>query len=333
MQALPKVIAVVGTTASGKSDLGLALAKAFNGEMISLDSRQIYRYMDIGTNKEPGSLVERTEKIKETKAFDTYERHLQKIESPITLQEALSTVYLTDGIPNYMISVVNPDETLTLAHFQTLAFGIIEDILSRGKVPILVGGTSLYTTAILENWEIPDVEPDKELRNELDQLSDVELIRYLDAVDKKATQKIDLGNRRRIIRAIEIAVQGKMNKSKSKLEPKYTPLYLAPQVDRETIYERINTRVDKMIEQGLIEEVKQIGEEYGYDIVSMTGHAYQQIGKHLQGEWDLETAIEESKKVTRHYAKRQLTWWRKYGEVKWVENVDEAVEITKQFLA
>jgi len=332
MNNLPKIIAIVGTTASGKSDMALELAKKFNGEIISADSRQIYKEMDIGTNKEPGEI--KTAKLQNDKAsnFLGYKYKLEQMNSPLSLEQALETVYEVDGIPHYMISVVSPADVLTLAHFQTLAFGIIEDIIQRGKTPILVGGTSLYTSAILENWQIPEVEPDKQLRNELDQLSDVELIRYLDAVDSKATKKIDLTNRRRMIRAIEIAVQGRMNKSLNKLDPKYNPLYLAPKIDREEVYDRINTRVDKMVELGLVEEVKTIGEKYGYDTVAMTGHAYQQIGKYLQGEWSLKQALEESKKVTRHYAKRQLTWWRKHGDVKWCKP-GEAVEIAKAFLA
>lgn len=329
--SLPKIIAIVGTTASGKSDLGLALAKEFNGEMISVDSRQIYKEMNIGTNKDEGQIIRVSDR--QIKANPQLEARLEDIESPVSLQQVLQDPYIVDEVPNYMISVVNPDQTLTLAHFQTLAFGIIDDILSRGKVPILVGGTSLYTSAILENWEIPDVEPDHNLRNELDQLSDVELIKYLDAVDKQATEKIDLGNRRRIIRAIEIAVQGKMNKSKSKLDPKYAPLYLAPIIDREDLYSKINLRVDKMMEAGLEDEVKMIADKYGYDIVAMTGHAYQQIGKYLQGNWSREQAIEESKKVTRHYAKRQLTWWRKYGDVQWIDSIDQAKEKVKDFLS
>ena len=327
--SLPKVIAVVGTTASGKSDLGLALAKQFNGEMISLDSRQIYKYMNIGTNKDAGEEVINDSDIK---ADLQIEDTLEQKDSPLSLEEALRNVYLVDDIPNYMISVVEPDEILTLAHFQLLAFGLIKNILNRGKLPILVGGTSLYTSAILENWDIPDVKPDPNLRNDLDQLSDVELIKHLEKADPKAMETIDLGNRRRIIRAIEIATQGRMNKSVNKLEPKYTPLYLAPEVDREKLYERINLRVDKMVEEGLVEEVKTVGDKYGYDTVAMTGHAYQQIGKQLQGEWELDQAIEESKKVTRHYAKRQLTWWRKHGDVKWVKDKKVGSKLVKEFL-
>ncbi len=320
----PKVIAVVGTTASGKSDLALALAKEFDGEIISVDSRQIYKEMDIGTNKEPGRHQTDTREITKDKAFFDIEQKLEETNSPISLEDALINVYDVQGITHYMIGVVRPDQLLTLSHFQLLAFGIINEIIARGKLPILVGGTSLYTSAILENWQIPDAKPNPNLRRELEDLSDIELIARLEAVDRSASRRVDVQNRRRVIRAIEIAEQGRMIKSPSKLEAKFDALYLAPVVDREEVYERINGRVDKMIEAGLVEEVRAVGEKYGYDMVAMTGHAYQQIGFYLQGNWTLDQAIEESKKVTRNYAKRQLTWWRKHGDVKWVRDVEEA---------
>lgn len=347
---LPKIIAVVGTTASGKSDLALALAKKFNGEIISVDSRQIYKQMDIGTNKEPGQHQTDTREITKDKHFFAIEQKLDETRSPISLEEALENVYEVQGIPHYMIGVVRPDQLLTLSHFQQLAFGIIQEIIQRGKLPILVGGTSLYTSAILENWQIPDVEPNPNLRRELEDLTDAQLIARLEQTDPKAALRIDVQNRRRVIRAVEIASQGRMLKSASKLAKKYDALYLAPCVsspfppapfprreggecvDREVLYQRIDARVDKMIDAGLVEEVRAVGEKYGYDIVAMTGHAYQQIGFYLQGKWTLEQAIEESKKVTRNYAKRQLTWWRKHGDVKWVNNVAEAKNFVEVFL-
>lgn len=323
MKNLPKVIAVVGMTASGKSDLAIEIAQKFNGEIISVDSRQIYKKMDIGTNKEPGKMVKRKEPVLEM---------LPIKDAPVSVSDVLNEYYEVQGTPHYMISVVNPDQLLTLSHFQVLADEIIDDIVKRGKLPILVGGTSLYTSAILENWQIPDAKPDPNLRRELEQLSDSELMMRLDQADRERTKKVDLKNRRRVIRAIEIAEQGKMIKSPRKLEPKYDALYLAPKIEREEVYKRIDDRVDKMVKKGLIEEVKKVGDKYGYDTVAMTGHAYQQIGKYLQGEWHLDKAVEESKKVTRNYAKRQLTWWRKHGLVNWVKNKDEAFSLVREFV-
>lgn len=332
MDNLPKIIAIVGTTASGKTDLAIELAKQFNGEIISVDSRQIYKKMDIGTAKEPGEMKAQDVETTKQNWFSQIEADLVRMQAPVSLFSVLSEVYMVEDIPHYMIDVVYPYELLTLAHFQALANGIISDIISREKLPILVGGTSLYTSAILENWKIPEVQPDQNLRTELEKLSDTELVKYLDSVDKKATENIDLKNRRRIIRAIEIATQGKINKSLNKLEAIYEPLYLAPSADREVIYDRINKRVGKMVEAGLVEEVKMVADKYGYDTVAMTGHAYQQIAKYLQGEWSLDRALEETQKVTRNYAKRQLTWWRKHGDVKWVKDSGEAVSLVSDFL-
>lgn len=324
---LPKIIAVVGTTASGKSDLAIEIAKEFNGEIISVDSRQIYKEMNIGTAKEPGKIVKRP---KEWGEINGHAKYIS--DTPVLLHNVMDEYYEVRGIPHYMIDVVYPDELLTLAHFQALAFGIIDEILSRGKLPVLVGGTSLYTTALVENWQIPEIPPDPNLRRELEQLSESELMMRLGDVLPEKAKTIDLKNRHRMIRTIEIALNGRIFKSKSKLEPKYEVLHLAPEVDREVIYNRINKRVDKMVEQGLVEEVKAVGEKYGYDIVAMTGHAYQQIGFYLQGKWDLKKALEESKKVTRNYAKRQLTWWRKNGPVEWIKNKDEAFNLVQKFL-
>ena len=227
----PKVIAVVGTTASGKTDLAIELAKKFNGELVSVDSRQIYKEMNIGTNKDY-------------------------------------------RYPHHLMDLVTPDQVLTLADIQKLAFETIEDIIQRGKVPILVGGTGLYITAILENWKIPDEKGD----------------------------------------------------------PKYDALYIAPVIDREEVYEKINRRVDQMLEEGWLDEIKDLGEKYGWNTVAMTGHGYKQLGAYLRGETTLEKAIEETKKVIRHYAKRQLTWWRHHGDVNWVDGIGEAKKLVNIFL-
>lgn len=320
---LPKVLAVVGTTASGKSDLAIQLARAFNGEIVSVDSRQIYRDMDIGTNKEPGELaVVARPDVSDARFADC----------PVSLRDVLSAPYVSGGITHYLISVVAPDQTLTLAHIQQLAFYVIEDIISRGKLPILVGGTGLYTTAILENWDLPKGLPDPKRRAELSALSLTELQSCLKEVDAAAYEKIDVKNPRRLIRAIEMAMEGQGQDRAKKGAPKYQALYLAPAFDKETVYKRINERVDRMVSAGLVEEVKRVGERYGYDSVAMTGHAYQQIGWYLQGKITLDEAVELSKKVTRAYAKRQITWWKKFGPVQWVKDSATAVELAREFL-
>lgn len=322
---LPKVLAVVGTTASGKSALAIQLAKDFNGEIISVDSRQIYKDMDIGTNKEPGEMVRH-------ESSNGVLRVPLPGDCPVTIEEVLSNIYAVEGIPHYMINVVRPDQLLTLAHFKALSEAVIADILRRGKLPILVGGTALYTTAILRNWQIPDMQPDEALRTRLQAMTTEELVKRLGELDPERVQTIDIRNRRRLFRAIEIAEFGGQGKSQVVGEVKYNALLVAPLVKLDVLYKRINERVDAMVNAGLVEEVKRVGEKYGYDCVAMTGIAYQQIGQHLQGEMLLSGAIELSKKGTRAYAKRQLTWWKKYGPVKWIQSEGEALKIVEEFL-
>ena len=324
MKPLPKIIAVVGTTASGKSALAMQIAKDFNGEIISVDSRQIYKDMDIGTNKDAGDMrVIRREQMPSVPL---------PADCPVSLADVLTQVYHVNDIPNYFISVVRPDQTLTLAHMKALVDGVIADIVSRGKVPVLVGGTSLYTTAIVNNWQIPDTQPDTTLRAELQALTTPELVKRLKAVDPARVQTLDIRNRRRLFRAIEIAEYGQQGKAQVEGEKTYNALLIAPLVKKDVLYKRINDRVDAMVSAGLIQEVKAVGEKYGYDCVAMTGHAYQQIGLYLQGKMQLAGALELSKKVTRAYAKRQLTWWKKYGPVTWVAGYDDAKSVVKSFL-
>lgn len=317
-----KLVAVVGTTASGKSALALQLAKQFNGEIVSVDSRQIYKDMDIGTNKDAGE-------IKQWDRADIPSITLPA-DCPVTLAQVLSQVYMVEGIPNYMIGIVRPDQLLTLAHFKALAEGVIADIIARGKLPILVGGTSLYTTAIVQNWLIPDVKPDADLRKQLEAMTTEQLVERLRSVAPERLETIDVQNPRRLMRAIEIASGDAKPTQKGDL--KYDVLLIAPMVEQALLNKRINDRVDAMVSNGLIDEVKRVGEQYGYDCVAMTGHAYQQIGWFLQGKISRDEAIELSKKVTRAYAKRQKTWWNKYGPVQWVQNTDEAIRLITSWL-
>ncbi|MBI4122313.1 MAG: tRNA (adenosine(37)-N6)-dimethylallyltransferase MiaA [Parcubacteria group bacterium] len=291
--SLPKIIAIVGTTASGKTALAVELAREFNGEIVSVDSRQIYEEMDIGTNKE-----------------------------------------VAEGVKHHMINLVKPDEVLTLGQFKTMAQAVIDNILSRGKLPVLVGGTSLYTTAILRNWQIPAIEPDSALRAELEALTTDELATRLSKLNPDKAAQTDLHNRRRLVRAIEVEESASVSGSSLPAQgpQKYNALLIAPAVDLPSLYERINTRFDAMMAAGLLDEVKTVGEKYGYDSVAMTGHGYQQLGGHLQGRSTLAEAVEVSKKATRAYAKRQLTWWRKYGPVQWVQSKDQAVDLVRYFL-
>jgi len=206
--------------------------------------------------------------------------------------------------PHHLYDISTPKKKITVHDFQQAANKVIQDILSRGKLPILVGGTALYVTAILENYQFKSSVISTEAERS----------------KKKQDSSTSLG-------------------MTNKGEPLYDALLLAPDLPREEIYRRVNKRVDNMMENGLLEEVQALGKKYGYDNSAMTGHAYQQLGWYLQGKMSLEEAIEETKKATRHYVKRQFTWWGKpdaqpgpHGMVYWVKSAEKAKDLVKEFL-
>ena len=277
-----KVVAVVGATASGKTAYAVELAKQINGEIISADSRLVYKGMNIGTAK------------------------------PV-LDEM-------QGIPHYMIDIVEPDINYSAGLYAKEAKKHVNDILSRGKIPIVAGGTGLYFRILLENYDLPDVEPDYKLREELAKLSFDELYGMLAKLDKNAVTKIERNDKKKIIRYIEIVkltglpiskACGKNDNNEFDIE------WIGLNFPREELYERINKRVDLMIEQGLVEETKYLLKKYGRipNIVDTIG--YKEIISYLDGELTLDEAKNKLKQNTRNYAKRQLTWFRKNENINW----------------
>ncbi|NLV88573.1 MAG: tRNA (adenosine(37)-N6)-dimethylallyltransferase MiaA [Tissierellia bacterium] len=285
---------LVGPTASGKTSVSIELAKRLDGEIISADSMQIYKYMDIGTAK-------------------------------VTPEEM-------DGIPHYLIDIVYPNEEFTVADYKAQAEKVIADINTRNKLPIVVGGTGLYVNSLVYDLNFTQVPPNEEIRKRLEDLADEHGNEYihkmLEKIDKESYNRINVMDRKRIIRALEIyEVTGKPMSQQGnnfrKPSDKYNLLMFGLNMDREKLYERINLRVDKMIEAGLIEEVSNLLRMgYHKDLVSMQGIGYKEIIWYLEGEISLEEAIEHIKKGSRNYAKRQLTWFRRDNRIKWV-NVDE----------
>ena len=277
-----KVVAVVGATASGKTAYAVELAKQINGEIISADSRLVYKGMNIGTAKP---------------ALDEMQ-----------------------GIPHYMIDIVEPDINYSAGLYAKEAKKHVNDILSRGKIPIVAGGTGLYFRILLENYDLPDVEPDYKLREELAKLSFAELYGMLAKLDKNAVTKIERNDKKKIIRYIEIVkltglpiskACGKNDNNEFDIE------WIGLNFPREELYERINKRVDLMIEQGLVEETKYLLKKYGRipNIVDTIG--YKEIISYLDGELTLDEAKNKLKQNTRNYAKRQLTWFRKNENINW----------------
>lgn len=312
---LPKLITIVGPTASGKTALGLGLAQKFNGEIISVDSRQIYRELDIGTDKIIGEL--------------------KAITGNLGAELGERGVYVdVQGIPHYMISIVRPDQVYTLAEFKDDALKIIKDIHSRGKLPILVGGTGLYVSAIIDNYEIPQGEPNLKLRNELEKLSNDELLIQLKKLDSEAAAVVDYKNKRRLIRAVEVCLStGKtFSSQKNKSNPLFDVLMIGCSIaDKEAWLAKVINRVEEKFEIGLEDEVRKLSEKYGWDYPAMSGIFYHEFRKYFSGEKDLNWVKTEIIKGNKKYAKRQMTWFKRDKRIKWVKSVEEAEELVDDF--
>lgn len=304
-----KLIVILGPTASGKSSLALDLAKQFNGYIISADSRQIYKEMDIATNKEKG--------------------------------EWRNGVFFVESIEHYLIDIINPDAKFSAAQFQKEVYKIISKKKKENprSIPFLVGGTGLYISSIVDNLQFPKAVENKKIRLEIEKEMQEKGLEFvyekLIKSDPLAKDFVAKDNPRRVLRAMEVFLL--TNKSlflqQNKKDCKYDVLQIGLKIDREKLYEKINKRVDQMIEQGLVEEVKRLVEKgYDWNLESMSGIGYKQIGMHLRGEIDLAQAIELIKKDTRHYAKRQETWFKRDKRIQWIENKTEAERLIKNFL-
>ncbi|MBL7209227.1 MAG: tRNA (adenosine(37)-N6)-dimethylallyltransferase MiaA [Dehalococcoidia bacterium] len=288
-----RVIAIVGPTAVGKSKLAISLAQALDGEVVNADSRQVYRYMDIGTAKP-------------------------------SLEEQRS-------IPHHLIDIVEPSETFSLALFQPLAYKAIEDILQRDKLPLLVGGSGLYVWSLIEGWHIPKVPPNPHFRRQMEQKAAKEgvssLHRQLQEIDPEAARKIDPHNVRRVIRALEVyeATHTPSSQLQGKGPPAFDTLILGLTTHRDELYRRIDDRVDRMIKQGLVKEVSRLVEKgYGLDLPAMSSVGYRQIGQFLQGEIALSTAIQQINFETHRFARHQYAWFSlKDPRIRWFDIQDD----------
>ncbi len=285
----PKVIVICGPTASGKTKLSIELAKQIQGEIVSCDSMQIYQEMNIGTAKP-------------------------------TKEEM-------QGIPHYLLDFVSPSKRYSVADFKKDATLAIENILQHNKVPILVGGTGLYIDSLVKNIEYPEIELDSNYRKQLEeQIQEKGLeVLYEQAkkIDPKAMETISKNDKKRIMRVLELYRQtGKTKTELEKLSRQNPSPYdyhvFAITMDREKLYNRINQRVDNMIEQGLIQEVENLLKKYNTFPTAMQGLGYKEVVSYLQGNITKEEMIEKLKMETRRYAKRQLTWFRKDKNIKWL---------------
>ncbi len=286
----PFLVVIVGPTASGKTELSIELAKQINGEIISGDSMQVYKQMDIGTAK-------------------------------VTNEEM-------DGIPHYMIDILNPDDSFSVYDFKLRAQALIEDITSRGKIPIIAGGTGLYIQSLIYDYPFDDEKVSKEVEQKtqlqlqkLEPLTNQEVHDYLATFDPQSAKDIHPNNRKRVLRAIEYYLNTKkLISSRKKVQQfteNYDTLLIGVEMSRKTLYSRINKRVDIMLSHGLFNEVKNLVEQ-GYESTqSMQAIGYKELVPVVNGELSIDQAVETLKQHSRQYAKRQLTWFKNKLTVQW----------------
>lgn len=285
------LIVLTGPTAVGKTSLSISLAKAVNGEIISADSMQVYKGMDIGSAK------------------------IRKEEM--------------QGVTHYLVDILEPEEEFHIVKFQELAKAALEEIYAKGKIPILVGGTGFYIQAVTRDIDFTQAEQETSYREDLEQFAKEKGAEYLHEklreVDSKSAENIHANNVKRVIRALEFYHQNgtpisEHNEEQKQQTSPYNLAYFVLTAPREILYERIDRRVDQMMEEGLLEEVKSLRERGCHrGMVSMQGLGYKEILAYLEGEYPLEEAVRILKRDTRHFAKRQLTWFRREQDVIWVD--------------
>ncbi len=285
------LVVIIGPTAVGKTEAAIQAAQALDGEILSADSRQIYRYMDIGTAK------------------------------PTPAQQVM--------VPHHLIDVVAPDVAFNVRDFQEQATALIAEIQARGRLPMLVGGTGQYISATIEGWQFPSVAPNKELRAELEAYAEVHgweaLLERLRQHDPVTAADIDGRNIRRVVRALEVCIES--GRPYSELRQKKPPGYTIKTIgltleDRAKLYERADLRIERMIEAGFIAEVQALIERgYSWELPAMSALGYLQIGYYLRGEMSLDDALQKLRRATRTFIRRQYTWFRKYNaDAVWLES-------------
>lgn len=294
---LPKIVVILGPTASGKTGLGLGLAKEFNGEVISADSRQVYTGMAIGTAQPRG-------------VWETVHGKRQ---------------YLVDGIPHYLVDVLSPDVEMSAAEFKDKAIELMHDICSRGKVPFVVGGTGLYIWSLIDNLTIPEVPPNAQLRSSLERCTVEELTQKLAELDPEAPTQVDCNNPRRLIRAIEIVTETKRPLAEQRTQGPalVEALQIGIRWPTADLQARIDARVDEELREGLEAETKElIRAGYRESLPSMSGIGYPEMIRFIRGEMTLTEAVEKIKVATHQYAKRQMTWFKRDERIQWMDGPD-----------
>lgn len=291
---MQKVIVICGPTASGKTNLSIELAKKIDGEIVSCDSMQIYKDMTIGTAK--------------------------------------PTIEEMQGIKHYMIDCVSPDVRYSVADYKKDATKCIQEIIEKGKVPIVVGGTGLYLESLIYGIDYNEIKVDLEYREKLEKLLETDGLEKIydmaKEIDERAMEKISRNDKKRIFRVLEIYHSTGKTKTQLEIEsrkngPEYNYILFGITMDREKLYERINKRVNLMIANGLIEEVQNLIAKYNSFPTAMQGLGYKEVIQYINGDLTKDEMIDKIKQETRRYAKRQLTWFRKYKEIVWLSGLDD----------
>jgi len=297
----PKIIVIVGQTASGKSDLAVQIAKKYNGEIISADSRQVYKGLNIGTGK-------------------------------ITKPEM-------QGIPHHLLDILSPQKIFTAQNFKIKANKAIQNIIKKNKLPIIAGGTAFYIDTLLYNISLPKIKANPKLRKELSQKTTTKLFKILKQKDKERSKTIDPNNPHRLIRALEIIEATNQPIPKTTKKEKYNSLKIGIQINQENLIKNINQRLNKRIKQGLIKEVQNLHNKslpagrqgLSYKRMEELGLEYKYIAKFLKKEMTEQEMIKKLQTEIYKFAKRQMTWWKKDKDIHWIKTQKEAEKMIKKF--
>jgi tRNA dimethylallyltransferase len=281
---MKKVLFIIGPTAVGKSGLALMLAKELNGEVISADSMQVYKGMDIGTAKPSKAEL--------------------------------------DAVPHHLIDIISPEKPYNVSDFIEHTLSAIEDVQKRNKLPIVAGGTGMYLFALLEGFDLPEIKRDASLRKALEAEDAEKLHARLEKVDPVTAKRLHINDKKRVIRALEVyELTGKPMSTlsaKGKVLP-FEPVLIGLKMDRERLYKRIEARVDEMLKAGLVDEVRALLKKVDPDSTSMQAIGYKEVVKFIKGEWDRAEMVKMLKQNTRNFARRQMTWFRRFKDVKWFD--------------
>jgi len=291
-----KLIIILGPNASGKTGLSVKLAKKFKGEIISADSRQVYKGMDIGTGK-------------------------------VTKEEM-------QGIPHYLLDVADPKKRFDVAQYKILADKAVEKIFAENKLPFIVGGTGFYIQAVADNIQIPDIKPDWKLRAKLEKKPLSELYEMLKKLDPKRAGTIDKNNPRRIIRALEIVIKSKRPVPPPPAKnPKFEALFLGVKRDLKELKKLIETRLLKRLDEGMVDEIKKLHKAgVSWKRLEEFGLEYRYVAQYLQDKLSYEEMVPRLQKEIEHYAKKQIVWFKRDKRIKWVKNPKQAEKLIRTFL-